>query len=56
MNRDNHQNIKYCKGENAALLKVNEPHFRKLCELGDDWFEIESAKKNIRLDIPIQVQ
>ena len=53
MDKEKHTAIKYIKGERKALLKANEPTFKKVCELDDDVFEIESEKNKMKLDLPI---
>lgn len=55
MDKTKHQNIKYVNDHVEACKAVNEPRFRKITEIGDDYFELEMAKKNIKLDLPIQL-
>ena len=53
MNKERHNKIDYVKGEIKATMKTNQPVFKKLTELDDELFEIESVKKEIKLDLPI---
>ena len=55
MNKEKHKKISYVKGENSACLKVNEPEFNKLTQLGHDLYEVESFKKKILLNLPTQI-
>jgi hypothetical protein len=55
MNKEKHKKVCYVKGENAACLKVNEPEFNKLTQLGGDLYEVESFKKKILLNLPTQI-
>ena len=53
MDKEKHRTVKYVLGKDEACKCVNQPVFRKLSELDDDLYEIESAKKSIKLDLPI---
>jgi ribA/ribD-fused uncharacterized protein len=55
MQKERHSDIRYVKGKSNALMKVNEPSFKSLLELEDDIYEIESHKRKIVLDLPIQI-
>ena len=55
MDKEKHLKIAYVKGENTACLKVNEPEFKKLTQLGHDFYEVESFKKKINLNLPTQI-
>ena len=55
MNKLKHLNIKYVQGVNNASIEVNNPKFRNLTEMGDGFFEIESSKKKIKMDVPLQI-
>ena len=57
LNKLNHTNISYCGSENEACLKANDPKFKALTQLNPDYayYEVESMKKKIILDIPIQI-
>ena len=52
MNKERHRSITHVDSLHKMKWKVNEPQFRHLTPLGDDQFEIESAKRRITLDIP----
>jgi hypothetical protein len=54
MDKEKHTNVKYESEENKILLKINEPQFMSLTEL-EGLVEIESKKKTIKLDTPIQI-
>ncbi len=57
MDKTKHRKIDYKRGENNACLAVNTPEFRQLTCLdeGNDYYEIELAKRVIKLDLPIQL-
>jgi hypothetical protein len=57
MDKTKHRDIKYVQGENETCLKINDPCFCKLECLDDEdqYYEMEMAKKVIRLDLPIQL-
>ena len=47
-------NVKYCSDAEASR-KVNNPLFRKLDNITEDNYQVESCKKTIKLNLPIQV-
>ena len=53
MNKERHQNVQYVQGEASAKLHINQAHFKNLTELDHDMFEVELAKKRMKLDLPI---
>jgi len=57
MDKTKHREIKYVQGESETCLQVNDPRFRKLecLESEEQYYEIEMAKKKIKLDLPIQL-
>ena len=57
MDQTKHRNIKYVQGENETSFKVNDPLFRKLdcLDSEEQYYEVEMAKKKIKLDLPIQL-
>ncbi|XP_052693820.1 uncharacterized protein LOC128172088 [Crassostrea angulata] len=57
MNQENFQEVKYIRGEGKAMVEINNPQFKKLTSLLDDeeLYEIEKHKKNINLNLPIQI-
>ena len=50
----NHRNVEYCSDAEASR-KVNTPRFRKLDNITENTFEVESSKKTIKLNLPSQV-
>ncbi len=57
LDKTKHRQVKYVQGEHAAGRLVNDPLFRKMeCISQEDmYYEVELAKPNITLDIPIQL-
>ena len=57
MDKTKHRDVQYVQGENETCLKVNEPRFRKLecLDQEDQYYELEMAKRKIKLDLPIQL-
>ena len=53
-NKETHLNISYCD-ESAVGMAVNDPHFRKLDVLDDNFYEISKTKKSIKLNLPMQI-
>ena len=53
-NQLKHRNVEYCSDAEASK-KVNIPLFRKLDNLTEDAYEIESCKKTIKLNLPNQI-
>ena len=53
MDKEKHQTVKYVVGPKKASQASNDNRFKKLCELKDELFEVESAKNKITLDLPI---
>ena len=39
----------------TASRRANEPNFRKMDEIDEGYYELEMAKSNIKLDLPIQL-
>ena len=48
------RNVEYCSDAEASR-KVNTPLFRKLDNITEDTYEVESCKKNIKLNLPSQI-
>ena len=46
--------MEYCSDAEASR-KVNTPLFRQLENITEDSYEVESCKKTIKLNLPIQV-
>ena len=53
-NQLKHRNVEYCS-DAEARRKVNTPLFRKLDNITEETYEVESCKKTIKLNLPIQV-
>lgn len=54
-NKERHTNIQYTTSVEKAQRLVMAKNYMALTELSDDVFQIESSKKNIKLDIPIVI-
>ena len=52
-NKERHREVKYCDDEVCEL--VNPPFFRELNPIEVDTYEVQSSKKMIKLDLPLQV-
>ncbi len=52
-NKERHREVKYCDDEVSEL--VNPPFFRELNPIEVDTYEVQSSKKMIKLDLPLQV-
>lgn len=50
-----HQQVKYEKDEAKVARAINSMFFRDLEELSDGVFELKSAKKRVKMDLPIQI-
>jgi len=55
MNKLKHSKVKYVQGENDACRLANEPTFKSMNQLSEDFFEVEMKHKKIKLDLPIQI-
>ena len=53
-NQLKHRNVEYCS-DAEATQKVNTPLFRKLDNITEDTYKVESCKKTIKLNLTIQV-
>ena len=53
-NKETHLHISYCD-ESAVGLAVNDPHFRKLDIVDDNFYEISRMKKSMKLNLPMQI-
>ena len=53
-NQLKHRNVEYCRDAQASR-KVNTHLFGKLENITEDTFEVQSCKKSIKLNLPIQV-
>ena len=55
MDATKHRKIVYATSNHEAQNYINDSHFRQISELDDELFEIEMAKKFIKLELPIQI-
>lgn len=57
MDKSKHRRVYYVQGENRACYEINNPQFRQSTCLDEDdqFYELESAKARIKLDLPIQL-
>ena len=46
--------MKFCDDDEVPRL-INSPFFRELNPIDDNTYEVESSKKKIKLDLPLQV-
>lgn len=53
MQKEKHQKIKYVHSRGEAVMIANWQSFRKMEELGENFYEIELAKDKVTLDMPI---
>ena len=57
MDKTRHTHVLYYKGIENVSRAVNEPRFRRLTCLNEkeQFYEVQSAKARIKLDVPIQI-
>ena len=53
-NKERHRQVKFCTDDEVSQL-INSPFFRQLDAIDEDTYEVQSSKKNIKLDLPLQV-
>jgi hypothetical protein len=53
-NKERHRKVDYCNDDEVSEL-INSPFYRQMNVIDDDTYEVESAKKKIKLDLPLQV-
>lgn len=53
-NQLRHRNVEYCSDAKASR-KVDTSLFRKLDNITDETYEVDSCKKTIKINLPIQV-
>ena len=53
-NKQRHRQVKFCDDEEVPDL-INSRFLRELDPIDDDMYELESSKKKIKLDLPLQV-
>ena len=54
MNKNKHLSVKFCN-ENRACKLVNDPRFVSLEEFENETYEVQSKKKAIKYDLPVQI-
>ena len=55
MDKTKHRKIEYVEGEESVCIKVNNSNFQRYDNVGENLFEVQLGKKQIRLDLPIQL-
>jgi hypothetical protein len=55
MNKMRHKNITYVDNYESLSKTINSPKFERLTQISDDFYEIESFKDKIDLDLPTQI-
>ncbi|XP_078681083.1 uncharacterized protein LOC144916013 [Branchiostoma floridae x Branchiostoma belcheri] len=55
-NKEKQTDVEYCEDVVTATRRINTSRFRHLVVVNDeDFFEIESAKRTIKFDLPLQI-
>ncbi|XP_035676271.1 sushi, von Willebrand factor type A, EGF and pentraxin domain-containing protein 1-like [Branchiostoma floridae] len=54
-NKEKQSDVCYCDSEVAATQKINYPCLRQITEVVDGFYEIETGKRRITFDLPLQV-
>ncbi|XP_078701249.1 uncharacterized protein LOC144927591 [Branchiostoma floridae x Branchiostoma belcheri] len=55
-NKEKQTDVEYCEDVVTATRRINTSRFRHLVVVNDeDFFEIESAKRKIKFDLPLQI-
>ncbi|KXJ22829.1 Zinc finger and SCAN domain-containing protein 22 [Exaiptasia diaphana] len=52
--QERHREVKFCSDAKASRL-VNDPFFRQIDEIDENTYEVQSSKKKINLNLPIQI-
>jgi hypothetical protein len=55
MNKAKHKKTYYVKGIENGSNAVNDKLFERITEIGDEYYEVESFKSKINLDLPTQI-
>lgn len=55
MDVSRHQKVEYEEDDSKVMCAINSFFFRDLEELPEGVYEIKSAKKRVKLDLPIQI-
>ena len=53
-NKERHRQVKFCDDDEVPNL-INSPFFRELNPIDGNTYEVQSSKKKIKLDLPLQV-
>ena len=53
-NKERHRQVKFC-GDDEVPSLINSPFFCELNPIDDKTYEVQSSKKKIKLDVPLQV-
>ena len=53
-NKERHHQVKFCDDDVVPEL-INSPFFCELNTINDDTYEVQSSRKKIKLDLPLQV-
>ncbi|XP_019633364.1 PREDICTED: uncharacterized protein LOC109476787 [Branchiostoma belcheri] len=54
-NKEKQSDVCYCNSAVAATQKINSPCFKKVSEVVDGFYEIETGKRTIKFDLPLQI-
>ena len=54
INKERHRQVEYCDDDEVPEL-VKSPFFRQLNTIDQNTYEVESSKKKIKMDLPLQV-
>ncbi|XP_066265252.1 uncharacterized protein [Branchiostoma lanceolatum] len=54
-NKEKQSDVCYCDSDVTATQKINYPCFRMITEVVDGFYEIETGKRRIKYDLPLQI-
>ncbi|XP_066264599.1 uncharacterized protein [Branchiostoma lanceolatum] len=54
-NKEKQFDVCYCDSDVTATQKINYPCFRMITEVVDGFYEIETGKRRIKFDLPLQI-
>ncbi|KAI8495466.1 hypothetical protein Bbelb_269210 [Branchiostoma belcheri] len=54
-NKEKQSDVCYCDSAVGATQKINAPCFKKISEVVDGFYEIETGKRKIKFDLPLQI-
>ncbi|XP_078694703.1 uncharacterized protein LOC144923755 [Branchiostoma floridae x Branchiostoma belcheri] len=54
-NKEKQSDVCYCDSAVGATQRINSPCFKKVSEVVDGFYEIETGKRKITFDLPIQI-